>query len=47
MNGVGLGVKKVEGYLQIFLVLVHVPKCIEKMGSLVFGKFYYFLFIGE
>ena len=35
------------GYLQIFLVLVHVHECIERMGSLVFGKFYYFLFISE
>ena len=41
MNGVGLGVKSgVGGHFQIFLVLVHVHECIERLGSLVFGKFF-------
>ena len=53
VNGVGLGVKVgVGGHLQIFLVLVHVHECIERLGSLVFGKFFwsdgsFFLSIGE
>ena len=42
VNGVGLGVKGggVGGHFQIFLVLVHVHECIERLGSLVFGKFF-------
>ena len=28
------------GHFQIFLVLVHVDECIERLGSLAFGKFF-------